>query len=79
MAPEPGLGRIWLPGGGSDRVGRSPGRPMAINGRRYAEMMSEGFVCRVDRLRDHLGIVAQVGLAEGLAQTADWYRRERWF
>ena len=54
------------------------GRPLVINRRRYAELASEGFVCRVDRLRERLGIVASIDLREGLAQTAEWYRRERW-
>jgi nucleoside-diphosphate-sugar epimerase len=32
----------------------------------------------VDRLRDRLGVVAQIGLGEGLAKTAEWYRQEGW-
>jgi nucleoside-diphosphate-sugar epimerase len=54
------------------------GRPSVINSRRYAELASEGFVCRVDRLRDRLGIVAEIGLQEGLADAYAWYRREGW-
>ena len=61
-----------------DLAGMVRGRPSVINSRRYAELASEGFVCRVDRLREHLGIVAQIGLQEGLADTYAWYRRERW-
>ena len=50
------------------RRGRDDPRQAAvINSRRYAELASEGFVCRVDRLRDRLGIVAAIGLREGLA------------
>ena len=52
------------------------GKPLPINSRRYAELAAEGFVCRVDRLRDRLGVVAEIELREGLAQTAAWYRRE---
>jgi hypothetical protein len=29
-------------------------------------------------LRERLGVVAAIGLGEGLAQTADWYRQEGW-
>jgi nucleoside-diphosphate-sugar epimerase len=54
------------------------GRPLLINRSRYVELSAEGFVCRVDRLRDRLGIVAQVELREGLAGTAAWYRRQGW-
>ena len=54
------------------------GRPSVINSRRYVELASEGFACRVDRLRDRLGIVAQIDLSEGLADACAWYRREGW-
>lgn len=54
------------------------GQPLVINRRRYAELASPGFVCRVDRLRERLGVVAAIDLREGLAQTAEWYRREGW-
>jgi dihydroflavonol-4-reductase len=61
-----------------DVVGTVRGRPWVINSRRYAELASEGFACRVDRLRDRLGIVAAIGLQEGLADAYAWYRREGW-
>ena len=53
-------------------------RRRVINSRRYAELASEGFVCRVDRLRDRLGVVAEIGLREGLADAFAWYRRAGW-
>jgi nucleoside-diphosphate-sugar epimerase len=59
-----------------DAGGALRGRPLPMNSRRYAELATEGFVCRVDRLRDRLGVVAAVGLDEGLAEAAAWYRRE---
>ena len=59
-----------------DVAGLILGRPSAINRWRYAELASEGFVCRVDRLRDALGVVAKVGLREGLADTYAWYQHE---
>jgi nucleoside-diphosphate-sugar epimerase len=61
-----------------DLAGMVLGRPSVINGRRYAELASEGGVCRVDRLRDRLGIVAEIDLPEGLADAYAWYRREGW-
>ncbi|HMB82398.1 MAG TPA: NAD-dependent epimerase/dehydratase family protein [Vicinamibacterales bacterium] len=61
-----------------DVAGRLTGKAPVINSRRYAELASVGFVCRVDRLRDHLGIVAQIGLTEGLADAYAWYQREGW-
>lgn len=61
-----------------DAVGRIVGHPLALNRARYAELAAEGFVCRVDRLRDRLGVVAEIGLREGLAETAAWYRQQGW-
>jgi nucleoside-diphosphate-sugar epimerase len=61
-----------------DLAGRGLGRPLPLNRWRYLDLSAEGFVCRVDRLRERLGIVAALGLNEGFAQTAEWYRREGW-
>jgi nucleoside-diphosphate-sugar epimerase len=61
-----------------DVVGWWRGRPQPINGSRYLELSAAGFVCRVDRLRERLGIVAEVDLRDGLAETARWYRAEGW-
>ncbi len=61
-----------------DLGGALTGRPQVINSRRYAEMSADGFVCRIDRMRDRLGIVAQIGLTDGMAETAAWYRETGW-
>jgi nucleoside-diphosphate-sugar epimerase len=61
-----------------DVAGRLRGKPTLINSRRYAELAAEGFVCRVDRLRERLGIVAEIDLEQGLADAYAWYRREGW-
>jgi nucleoside-diphosphate-sugar epimerase len=63
---------------GCDLIARGVRRPLPLNHWRYVELSAEGFVCCVERLRERLGIVAAIGLGEGLAQTADWYRREGW-
>ncbi|HKB09657.1 MAG TPA: NAD(P)-dependent oxidoreductase [Vicinamibacterales bacterium] len=57
---------------------RVTGRPAPINRSRYRELAAEGFVCRVDRMRERLGVVAGIGLHEGIARTADWYRGAGW-
>jgi nucleoside-diphosphate-sugar epimerase len=61
-----------------DIAGRLSGRTLPMNGRRYAEMSAEGFVCRVDRLRERLGVEAAIGLRDGLKETASWYREHGW-
>ena len=65
-----------LAAAGCDLIGRVVGRPLPLTRWRYVELSAEGFVCRVDRLRERLGIVAELDLREGLADTAAWYRRE---
>jgi nucleoside-diphosphate-sugar epimerase len=61
-----------------DVVGRLTGRGLPFNRWRYLEMCAEGFVCSVERLHARLGVVAQVELGDGLAETAAWYRRVGW-
>jgi nucleoside-diphosphate-sugar epimerase len=59
-----------------DLAGAITGRTAMINSRRFVELDSPGFVCRVDRLRQDLGVEAKVGLAEGLRAAAGWYRSQ---
>ena len=59
-----------------DAAGLLTGQVFPINRWRYAEMASEGFVCRVDRLRDRLGVVAQVEIGDGMVEMGRWYREE---
>ncbi|MGB7219432.1 MAG: NAD-dependent epimerase/dehydratase family protein [Vicinamibacterales bacterium] len=61
-----------------EAAGKLIGRPMLLNRWRNVEISAEGFVCHVDRLRDRLGIVAEVDLQRGLNETARWYRQQGW-
>jgi nucleoside-diphosphate-sugar epimerase len=61
-----------------DAVARTTNWPLPLNMWRYREMCAEGFVCRVDKLRDRLGVVAQVELESGLRETGRWYRERGW-
>jgi nucleoside-diphosphate-sugar epimerase len=61
-----------------DLLARITGRPAVINRWRYAELTAAGFVCRVDRLRERLGVVARLDLREGLEETVASYRRDGW-
>ena len=61
-----------------DVAGKALNRPMTLNSWRYAEMAAEGFVCRVDRMRQALGVTAAIGLKDGMARTAAWYRTAGW-
>jgi len=61
-----------------DMAGRLAGRSLSLNRARFAELSAEGFVCRVDRLHERLGVAAAVDLADGLAETGVWYRDAGW-
>jgi nucleoside-diphosphate-sugar epimerase len=67
---------VWLAAQACDLAGAVAGRELLLSRRRYSEMYAPGFVCRVDRLRDELGVVAEVDLAEGLRRSAAWYLQD---
>jgi len=69
---------VWAAAIVGDMAGRIVGRSVPLNRSRFAELSAEGFVCGVDRLRERLGVVAAINLADGLAGTAVWYREEGW-
>lgn len=54
------------------------GVPVPLDRARWREIDADGFVCRVDKARDQLGFVATTALADGLAQTAEWYEQNGW-
>ena len=54
------------------------GRLLPLDRWRYAELAAAGFVCRVDLMRELLGVEANIELADGLARTAAWYRQQGW-
>jgi len=53
------------------------GTPAVINRRRFVELYAAGFVCRVDRMKERLGVVAETDLKGGLAKARDWYMQRR--
>ncbi len=57
-----------------DLAGRITGKPATLNRHRLAELYAPGFVCRVERMRDRLGIAAETDLREGFRKAAAWYR-----
>jgi nucleoside-diphosphate-sugar epimerase len=54
------------------------GTPLAIDRARLTELMAPGWVFSVEKARERLGFAARVGLLDGLAATAAWYRRRGW-
>ena len=63
---------------GVGELGRRLGRPTAFDLARLQELTAAGFVCNVDKVRDRLGVEARIGITEGCAATAQWYRQYGW-
>jgi dihydroflavonol-4-reductase len=61
--------------GALNRLRRDP-RPFDLAKAR--EMLRAGWVCSAQLARDELGWRARIGHADGLADTAAWYRRHGW-
>jgi nucleoside-diphosphate-sugar epimerase len=53
-------------------------KPLPFNRDKANEMCQSGWVCDTSRAAAELGFQAKVGHAEGLAETARWYREQRW-
>ncbi|MDR1989692.1 MAG: NAD-dependent epimerase/dehydratase family protein, partial [Acidobacteriaceae bacterium] len=53
-------------------------RPLVIDSSRYQELFAEGFVCSSEAIRDRVGFVAEVSLADGFAHARRWYEAQGW-
>ncbi|MBI4496789.1 MAG: NAD-dependent epimerase/dehydratase family protein [Chloroflexi bacterium] len=58
--------------------GRLTHRPPAFDRDKVRELYQPAWCCRSDRARRDLGFVPRFSVAEGLRQTALWYRRQGW-
>jgi nucleoside-diphosphate-sugar epimerase len=54
------------------------GRSVIFNRDKARELLAPGWLCETESARARLGFQARIPLAEGLRETADWYRREGW-
>lgn len=54
------------------------GRPAVLNRERVLELSQERWVCDPGRAVREVGFSPAVPVAEGMRQTANWYRRARW-
>lgn len=54
------------------------GRASLLNLQKYAELRAPGWVCSPAKLLAETGISCATSLSEGLRQTLDWYRQEKW-
>lgn len=61
----------------TEGVGRLTGRPVIFDREKAKELMAE-WLCDTGSAKRELGFVAAVPLAEGLKETAEWYRATGW-
>lgn len=54
------------------------GRSTVFNRDKARELLAPGWLCETEALRREVGFEASIPLAEGLAETAAWYRARRW-
>ena len=53
-------------------------RPSLLNLQKYAELRAPGWVCNATKLQREVGFVCETRLKQGISETLDWYKRERW-
>jgi nucleoside-diphosphate-sugar epimerase len=77
--------RVTLPravlyplGGLQEVLARLTGRPSILSRDKVREILAPGWVCATEKIEDDLGFSAPTPLYQGVAQTLDWYRRQRW-
>jgi nucleoside-diphosphate-sugar epimerase len=53
-------------------------KPSLLNLQKYAELRAPGWVCDSSKLEREIGFACKTRLKQGIAETLDWYHRERW-
>ena len=73
--PAPLLGAA---GAVSETAARLLGKPSIFSRDKARELLAPGWLCETDAARHAFGFEAAIPLAEGLVQTANWYRANGW-
>jgi nucleoside-diphosphate-sugar epimerase len=60
------------------RAAAASGRRTVVSTDKMAEFLAPSWLLAVERAERELGWTARTGITEGMALTADWYRREGW-
>jgi dihydroflavonol-4-reductase len=53
-------------------------RAHLLNLQKYSELRAPGWVCSPLKLQHEAGLACKTSLSQGIAETLDWYTRERW-
>lgn len=62
----------------SELAGAATGRAVLFSRDKARELLAPGWLCETDAARNRLGFTARIALERGLAETAEWYRANRW-
>jgi nucleoside-diphosphate-sugar epimerase len=62
----------------SETWGRLTGNMPVFNRDKVNELAAAGLVCSWEKAQGEIDFVAEVGLADGLFETASWYREKNW-
>jgi len=73
--PEP---MIWLSGLGNELISRIRGKPDIFNVDKVREAFAGSWACSAELAQRELGWKPAATLDQRLAETVDWYRRNRW-
>ena len=69
---------LHLISGISTLYGRVVGKPALLNRDKVNEMVQPGWLCSNEKAKKELGFAPAITLAEGLQQTARWYKEQGW-
>jgi nucleoside-diphosphate-sugar epimerase len=62
----------------SQALARLTGRPVIFDRDKARELLAPGWTCETESARLGFGFEASTPLAEGLRETAGWYRAHGW-
>jgi len=57
---------------------RLTGRASLLNLQKFAELRAPGWVCDASLIQQELGLECRTALADGVAQTLEWYLQQNW-
>ena len=57
---------------------RLSGRPTLLSLQKFAELRAPGWVCDASSFQRELGYTCSTTLDQGIAESLEWYRREKW-
>lgn len=69
---------LEVAGGASGLAGRILNRPQIFDRDKVRELLAPGWLCETEAALDDLGFRARISLADGMRETAAWYREKGW-